>query len=197
MLPSQVRVKVSSEAAGAIAMAQVSVQTLGIRELVEQMLGVTGKEPARIMEILKRGSLVSGESRLRWEPLDALPAELAPILLTFPDSEPDRPFDGARCFHALLLAGRERLDLPRATAARRRLFRRRSFWDSVMRLAREGSAEYVAYSYRLRCDHYRVRLDLQRLQVLTAAAPLLRYAELTNRIATTPFDTLDLFVRRE
>ena len=42
MLPQTVRVKLSSEAAEAIAMTPVVVQELPVRELIEHMLGVTG-----------------------------------------------------------------------------------------------------------------------------------------------------------
>ena len=37
-----------------------------MRELVEHMLGVTGKDEARVRELLLRGTLVSGASRFRW-----------------------------------------------------------------------------------------------------------------------------------
>ena len=195
-LPDEVRVKVSSEAAGSIAITGVSLQTLPVRGLVEQMLGVTGKDRARIQEILRRGSLVAGESRLRWEGFEAEAAGLDRVLDTFPDPDPELAFAPSRCFHIQLLAGRERLDLPRSVAARRRLFRRRSFWDAAMEMAVSAAPEYVEYSYRLRCDHYRIALDLARMQALEAAAGLLKYPQIAARVRNTPFDTLELFVRR-
>ena len=45
-LPATVRVKLSSEAAESISLTPVVVQELPIRELVEHMLGVTGKDVA-------------------------------------------------------------------------------------------------------------------------------------------------------
>ncbi len=65
-LPPTVRVKLSSEAAESISITPVVVQEMPVRELVEYMLGVTGKDEARIRELLLRGSLVSGASRFRW-----------------------------------------------------------------------------------------------------------------------------------
>ena len=65
-LPPTVRVKLSSEAAESISLTPVVVQEMAIRELVEHMLGVTGKDVPRIREILLRGTLVSGASRFRW-----------------------------------------------------------------------------------------------------------------------------------
>ena len=70
-LPPTVRVKLSSEAAESISITPVVVQEMPVRELVEYMLGVTGKDEARIRELLLRGSLVSGASRFRWAGWDA------------------------------------------------------------------------------------------------------------------------------
>src|SRR5450756_1325760 len=70
-LPPTVRVKLSSEAAESISITPVVVQEMPVRELVEYMLGVTGKDEARIRELLLRGSLVSGASRFRWTGWDA------------------------------------------------------------------------------------------------------------------------------
>jgi hypothetical protein len=193
-LPPEIRVKISSEAAGAIAMAEVAVRTIPIRDLVEQMLGASGKDVARIEEILRRGSLVAGESRLRWEGFPADATELGAILATFPDSDPARPFDGVRCFHVQLLAGREKLDIPRKIGAKRRLFRGRSFWDALMEVG--CSAEYVEYSYKLRCDHYRLHLDLGKLDVVHSGASLLPYEKLRERIAGTGYDSAAFFVAR-
>jgi hypothetical protein len=193
-LPPEVRVKISSEAAGAIAMAEVAIRTLPIRDLVEQMLGAGGKDAARIEEILRRGSLVAGESRLRWEGFPADDVELGAILATFPDPDPARPFDSARCFHVQLLAGREKLDIPRKIGAKRRLFRRRSFWDVLMDVG--CSAEYVEYSYKLRCDHYRLHLDLDRLGAIQEGAALLPYQKLRERVAGSGYDSAEFFVSR-
>ena len=70
-LPPTVRVKLSSEAAESISITPVVVQEMPVGELVEYMLGVTGKDEARIRELLLRGSLVSGASRFRWTGWDA------------------------------------------------------------------------------------------------------------------------------
>jgi hypothetical protein len=182
-LPSEVRVKISSEAAGSIAITEVSVQSLPVRNLVEQMLGLTGKGASRIQEILKRGSFVAGESRLRWQGFDASAADLAPVLATFPDPEPGRPFDPSRCFHVVLLAGCERLDLSLKVAAKRSLFRRRSLWDELMSLG--ALASYVEYSYKLRCDRYRTRMDLGQLAKLHA-----------KKVDRTAYDTAEFYVSR-
>ena len=65
-LPPTVRVKLSSEAAESISLTPVIVQEMPLRELIEYMLGVAGKDEGRIRELLLRGTIVSGASRFRW-----------------------------------------------------------------------------------------------------------------------------------
>jgi hypothetical protein len=90
-LPHTVRVKLSSEAAESISLTPVVVQEMAIRDLVEHMLGVTGKDEARIRELLLRGSLVSGASRFRWAGWDQDAESLRALLAAFPDPDPTRP----------------------------------------------------------------------------------------------------------
>src|SRR5205809_6358593 len=91
-LPDRIRVKLSSEAAESISLTPVVVREMPVRELVEYMLGVTGKDEARVRELLLRGTLVSGASRFRWSGWEADPQSLTALLATFPDAEPMRPF---------------------------------------------------------------------------------------------------------
>src|SRR3974377_991167 len=104
-LPPTVRVKLSSEAAESISLTSVVVQEMPVRELVEYMLGVTGKDEARIRELLLRGSLVSGASRFRWAGWDAGAENLRELLATFPDPDASRPFAAANCTRAILRGG--------------------------------------------------------------------------------------------
>ena len=191
-LPSELRVRISSEAAGSIAMTGVAVRSLPIRDLIEQALGAAGKDAARVREILKRGSLVAGESRLRWEGIDADDESIRAVLATFPDPDPACPFDPEQCFHAQLSTGALHLDVSRDLARRRRLFRKRSFWDALMSLR----PEYAHYSYKLRCDVYRVMLDGQSLRQIHDATVWLRSRALAEQIRAMSCDRIDLFVRR-
>src|SRR5215469_5362738 len=106
-LPHTVRVKLSSEAAGAISITPVVVQEMPVRELVEHLLGLVGKDAVRIREILRRGSLVSGASRFRWEGWETEPEGLVQMLATFPDADASRLFAADRCIR-VLLRGRSR-----------------------------------------------------------------------------------------
>ncbi len=151
-LPHTVRVKLSSEAAEAISLTPVVVQELPIRELLEHVLGVTGKDEARIGELLLRGSLVSGASRFRWQGWEPDREAVRELLRTFPDPDPSRAFAAAKCVRAVLRGGRQPIDLPREVASSKGLFERRTFWDVLMEVAALQAAGYAGYSYKERRD---------------------------------------------
>jgi hypothetical protein len=139
VLPQTVRVKLSSEAAEAISLTPVVLQELPIRELIEHMLGVTGKDEARIRELLLRGTLVSGASRFRWAGWESDLEGIRAILSTFPDPDPSRVFVAERCVRAILRGGRQAIEIPREAGMRKGLFRRESFWDLLMGVVSGGS----------------------------------------------------------
>src|SRR3954454_7583134 len=115
-LPPTIRVKLSSEAAGSISLTPVVAQELPLRELIEHMLGVTGKDEARIRELLLRGTLVSGASRFRWAGWAVDKGALGELLATFPDAEPDRAFAAERCVRVTLRGGRQAIEVRREAA---------------------------------------------------------------------------------
>src|SRR6185295_18374543 len=161
-LPPTVRVKLSSEAAESISITPVVVQEMPVRELVEHMLGVTGKDEARIRDLLLRGTLVSGASRFRWTGWEADDAGLRSLLTTFPDPNPSRPFDADRCVRAVLRGPRQPIDVARQAALSRGLIasilRRPSFWDALIEAAGTAVPAYIGYSYRDRADVYQLPL---------------------------------------
>src|SRR6185295_10049209 len=106
-LPDRIRVKLSSEAAEGISITPVVAREMPLRELVEYMLGVTGKDEARVCELLRRGTLVSGASRFRWSGWEADGPAVSELLRTFPDPDPTRPFAPERCVRAILRGGRQ------------------------------------------------------------------------------------------
>jgi hypothetical protein len=196
-LPSSVRVKISSEAAGAISITQVVAREMPFAELIERMLGVTGKDAARVHDLLLRGTLVSGASRLRWDGWDADAESLREILATFPDAEPQRPFARQRCVRATLGGGGVRIDIPREVGIKKRLLRRTSFWEVAMEAASGGDPQYVEYSYRDRADCYRVRLSQEAAARLRQNASLLGYSSLEAQIRAARLEVADLYVARE
>jgi hypothetical protein len=195
-LPATVRVKLSSEAAGAIAITPVVVQDLPIRDLVGHMLAVAGKDEARLCDILLRGSLVAGASRLRWAGWAADRDSLRELLAAFPDPDPTRAFAPACCSRAVLTGGRQAIEIGREAAASRGMFRRRGFWEELMEMVSGSEPVYAGYSYRDGADRYRCLLTAGTCARLRAAAQSLRHSTLRARIQTEGFGVAEVYTER-
>jgi hypothetical protein len=195
-LPATVRVKLSSEAAGAIAITPVVVQELPIRELVGHMLAIAGKDEARLREILLRGSLVSGASRFRWTGWEADREGLSELLATFPDPDPSREFAPGRCVRAVLTGGRQAIEIGREAAATRGVFRRSGFWEELMQMVSGSGPVYAGYSYRDAADRYRCLLTAGTCARLRAAAQSLRHSSLRDRIQSEAFAVVEVYTVR-
>jgi hypothetical protein len=172
------------------------VQEFAIRDLVENILAVTGKDEARVGDLLLRGSLVNGASRFRWQGWEADPKEVGELLASFPDPDPARPFAAARCVRAVLRGGLRVIDLPREAAARKGLFQRVSFWETLMGVAAEGTACYSGYSYRERCDRYLRELTHGDVVRIRAAGESVSYSTVREQIRTVAFSQMELFATR-
>ena len=200
-LPDTIRVKLSSEAAEYISLTPVVVQEMPVRELVEHMLAITGKDEERIRDLLSRGALVSGASRFRWTGMETDAGSLRALLDTFPDPDPSRPFAADRCVRAVLRGPRQPVPIPREIGALRgfrdRIFRRASFWDRLMGIAASRGPGYGGYSYGDRADIYQVALDGPNTQLLREASRLVRYTALEAQIRNTPINSVELYVVRE
>jgi hypothetical protein len=195
-LPQTVRVKLSSEVAEAISITPVVLQELPVRELVEHLLGIAGKDERRIREILLRGTLVSGASRFRWAGWDADAESLRELLATFPDADPSRPFAAAGCIRAMLRGGRRAIEIPREAAARRSLFQRTTFWDLLMEVVGASGSAYSGYSYRERADRYLRQFTPAETERVRAAADAVRYSALRDQIRSVEFTQAELHVAR-
>jgi hypothetical protein len=195
-LPQTVRVKLSSEAAEAISITSVLLQELPVRELVEHLLGIAGKDESRIREILLRGTLIIGASRFRWAGWDADVASLRELLATFPDADPARPFAAAGCIRATLRGGRHAIEIPREAAARKSLFQRKTFWDLLMEVVAASGPAYSGYSYRDRADRYLRQFTPAETERVRAAATAVRYSALRDQIRREGFVQAELYVTR-
>jgi hypothetical protein len=195
-LPERIRVKLSSEVAEAISITPVVVQEIATRELVEHMLGITGKDVGRVKELLLRGTLVSGASRFRWSGLEADPAGVEDLLSTFPDPDPERPFRADGCVRVVLKTPGRHIELSREAASRKPLFRRKSFWDVLMGVAGSGCPQYESYSYRDRADRYSLDVSAGVLVVLRENAGLLRFSTVRDQIRRFTVETVELWVER-
>src|ERR1039457_4582359 len=196
-LPPTVRVKLSSEGAGSISITPVVVQNMPVRELVEYMLGGTGKDEARIRELLLRGNLVSGASRFRWTGWDVELEGLRELLATFPDADASRRFAAANCTRATLRGGRQPIEISREAGARKGLFQRETFWDALMKVIDGTTPAYAGYSYRERSDRYLREFTHAELEQVRGARGLVRYTTLSDQITTLAFKQAELYVRRE
>src|ERR1039457_4683492 len=195
-LPQTVRVKLSSEVAEAISITPVVVQELAVRELVEHLLGIAGKDERRIREMLLRGTLVSGASRFRWAGWDADIESLRELLATFPDADPARPFAAAGCIRATLVGGGHAIEVPRQAAARKSLFQRTTFWGALMEVVGPSHPPYSGYSYRERADRCLREFSAAEAERVRAAAATVRYSALREQIRSVGFARAELYVTR-
>ena len=193
-VPENVRVKLSSEAAEFVALTPVVVREMPFRELLEHVLSATGPDPARVRDILKRGSLVSGATRFRWQGWESEAEELHAAIAELPQPEPGRPFAAERCQRVVLIASATRIDLSKEAAEQRRLFKQRCYWQCLMEEA--VSPDYVTYLYKDHADHYRVLLTKEQRQRLKAGAALLKFDAMAKHIQHVAFDRMDLMVTR-
>ena len=196
-LPPTVRVKLSSEGAGSISITPVVVQDMPVRELVEYMLGGTGKDEARIRELLLRGNLVSGASRFRWTGWDVELEGLRELLATFPDADASRRFAAANCTRATLRGGRHPIEISREAGGRKSLLQRESFWDVLMKVIDGAAPAYAGYSYRERSDRYLRDFTQAELGRIRGASGLVHYTILSDQIRTLAFTHAELHVKRE
>ncbi len=195
-LPQSVRVKLSSEAAGGITITPVVVQELPVRELVEHLLAVAGKDEARIRDMLLRGSVVSGASRFRWAGWETDAESLRDLLATFPDPDPALQFARERCVRAVLRGPRQSVEIRREAAARKGLFQRETFWDVLMSVVAEGAAAYMDYSYRERADRFSREFTSTETERLRSARGSIGYSTLRDQVASVVFTRAELHVPR-
>lgn len=174
-----------------IAITPVVAQDLELRELVDVVLASTGKDLPRIQDLLRRGSVVHGLSRYRWQPIELDSAELSSILASFPDPDPSTPFHPARCTQIVLVGHTARIALPREAAAKRRFLKRTSFWDKLMEAA--SPAVYTGYSYRDKVDIFRAAVPAAKVR---EAAALLTYSTLVRQLESTNINVVEFFIPR-
>lgn len=175
-------------------MTPVVAQEFSLPELVEYAVSATGKDLVRVKEILKRGTLVAGASRLRWESIDTADDSLIPILGQLPDPDPSRPFSSAHCLRATLYGPSVRIEVYKEIAEQRRILRRSDFWHSL--LAEASSPQYVTYHYREHTDQYRVELTNEAATRVREAAGLLRFDALARQLQSAAFRGVDFYCTR-
>jgi hypothetical protein len=195
-LPETIRVKLSSEEAGFVSITPVVAREIAVRELVELMLGITGKDVERVHELLLRGTLVSGASRFRWTGWDADRNDIEAMLGSFPDPEPARPFVPSCCVRAVLHGPGVLVEIPRDVGARRKFLRQKSFWDVMIEIALQERLRYVDYCYREHADRYQMSISPSVSTRLRQSAGMLRYSTLASQIRGAPLEMVEFFAER-
>ena len=197
-LPETIPVRYTEEEAGYVTVRPLVRQMFRLHELLDMILSVTGKDVARVRQLLHSGTVVYHFYRYSWAGFDASEEELAAALAQFPGAEPARPFSGAQCIYAIFEGSganpRTLLDLDRATASKRRLFRGQSFWERLMEIAAEGKPAYQKYSYAHRADLYRLALNAESISRIAEAANRLAPAKLRSALHTLPDAASVMFV---
>lgn len=169
-LPETIAIRYTEDEAGYVSVRPVVKQTFRLSDLADMVVSVTGKDPARVRQIFRAGTLVYHSFRYWWPGFDATPEELAPVLAQFPEDDPSRKFRAEECTVVLVegsgASAQPALELARELAGRKRLLRSRSLWDSLMSAAENGPLAYAGYSYARRADLYRRVLSQQELAAL-------------------------------
>lgn len=197
-LPEKIPVRYTEEEAGYVTVRPVVRQTFRVTELLDMILGVTGKDAARVQQILRSGTIVYHFFRYSWPGFEAGDTDLAAALEQFPDPDPSRPFAADRCTMAVFDSGgaspRHLLELDRAVASKRRIFRAKSFWQRLLEIAIEGPPAYQSYSYGRRADLYRLELNEGIRSEIAQAANALAPAKLRAALRVLPASEQITFV---
>jgi hypothetical protein len=187
-LPPTVHVKISSEATE-MSVTPVVSREMSADELVLRILGVTGKDAHRVCDILQRGSILAGASRIRWSGVATNKLDVREFLVRFPDPDPLRPFDAGRCVEIVLAEGLRRVSIEVETARKRRWFQRASFWDVLLQAIPHPA--YHDYSYKDSADVYRTILTAQQRSAIQGGLRLLTFP-----VRLPAVDAIDLYVPR-
>ncbi len=155
-LPETIPVRYSEEEAGYVSLRPIVRQTFGVHELLDMVLRVTGKDAARVRQILRSGTIAYHYNRYWWAAFEAGETELAEALARFPDADPTRAFGESECvaivFESGGVAAREIARIERSAASHRRWLRPRSLWDFLLAPTRAAAPKYQGYSYGWSAD---------------------------------------------
>ena len=182
-LPEKIPVRYSEEEAGYVSFRPVVRQEFSFHELLDMILSVTGKDAARVRQILRAGTIAFRSYRYWWTSFDPGEADLREALSGFPDGDPARVFSADDCTLVVLesggVAARELAEIGREASSARRWFARGTLWQLLIEAASRAALAYDGYSYARRADVY--RRDLEPADAAALAAQAERLAPRTLR----------------
>ena len=164
-LPETIAMRFTEEDAGYVTVRPVVKQTFRLAELADMVLSVTGKNASRVQEIFHSGTVVYNGYRYWWEGFASNENEITGLLALFPDDDPARLFNSAEVTAISLESGggaqRSLVGIARREASAKKLFRKRSPWEILLKAAQDSTPRYERYSYAERADVYRVHFSFE------------------------------------
>jgi hypothetical protein len=162
-LPETIAIRFTEEDAGYVTVRPVVKQTFRLGELADMVVSVTGKNVARVQQILRAGTVVYNGYRYWWQGFAAGEDEITDMLAVFPDDDPGLAFDATRVTAVSLEIGggtqRTLVGFARKDAAAKKLFHKRSPLEILLGAAKDSSLRYEKYSHADRADIYRAHLS--------------------------------------
>lgn len=170
-LPAAIAVKYTEDEAEYVSLRPIVRQTFQLRELIEMILSVSGKDASRIQQLLAAGAVTYHGYRYWWDGFAVAEAELRNFLREYPDPDPQLPFQMDRCIAVVVESDRKgNAEITRKDASRKRWFRSGNFWEAVTKVAGNELPIYLGYSYERRADLYSSQLDTNSILQLATAA---------------------------
>jgi hypothetical protein len=187
-LPETIPVRFTEEEAEYVSIRPVRRQIFKLRELVDMILSVTGRDLPRVQQILRTGTIVYHFYRYWWQGFEADPAELSAVLAEFPSDDPSRAFSADACTTIALenaVKARPSIDVDKKDADHKSLFASQSFWGYLLSLAGPSQEiKYGGYSFARRADLYRVELSVEQAASLQKNVAKLAPRSLRGAIET-------------
>jgi hypothetical protein len=164
-LPETIAMRFTEEDAGYVTVRPVVKQTFRLAELADMVLSVTGKNASRVQQIFHSGTVVYNGYRYWWDGFASNENEITGLLALFPDDDPARLFNSAEVTAISLESGggaqRSLVGIARREASAKKLFRKGSPWEILLKAAQDSTPRYERYSYAERADVYRVHLSFE------------------------------------
>ncbi len=153
----------TEEDAGYVTVRPIVKQTFRLSELADMVVSVTGKNPSRVQQIFRAGSIVYNGYRYWWDGFSSGEIEVSGLLAQFPDDDPARLFNPAQVSAVALEIGggaqRTLISIARDESSAKKLFHKQSPWDVLLIAVRDSAPRYEKYSYADRADVFRAYLS--------------------------------------